>query len=64
MFAKDLVKKILTLDPGKRLTIPKILKHPWFKQNKVGLGMSSPSKPSEKMDRYDTDQKEDFKHYV
>nr|QJD55598.1 snf1-related protein kinase [Euplotes vannus] len=29
--ARDLLKKILEVDPKKRLTIPQILDHPWFK---------------------------------
>jgi 5'-AMP-activated protein kinase catalytic alpha subunit len=28
--AADLIGKILTTDPEKRITIPKIRKHPWF----------------------------------
>lgn len=45
MFAKDLVKKILVLDPARRFTIQQILAHPWFKQNGVQLGSAeSPKK--------------------
>jgi 5'-AMP-activated protein kinase catalytic alpha subunit len=28
--AADLIRRILTTDPEKRITIPKIRKHPWF----------------------------------
>lgn len=28
--ARDLIKRILTTDPNKRITIPEIRKHPWF----------------------------------
>jgi serine/threonine protein kinase len=50
MFAKDLVKKILMLDPKKRLKIESIIKHPWFKQNKVDLSKSNTSFSPEKKD--------------
>ena len=29
--AKDLVKKMLTLDPNKRITVDEALEHPWIK---------------------------------
>lgn len=29
-YAKDLIKKMLTVDPVKRITIPQILQHPWI----------------------------------
>mmetsp|Transcript_12767 Transcript_12767/g.15149 ORF Transcript_12767/g.15149 Transcript_12767/m.15149 type:complete len:333 (-) Transcript_12767:216-1214(-) len=28
--AKDIIKKMLTVDPAKRITIPQILEHPWI----------------------------------
>jgi serine/threonine protein kinase len=37
--ARDLIKKILEPDPRKRLTIPQIIKHPWFDDLKEDLEM-------------------------
>jgi len=33
--AKDLIKKILILDPAKRPTLDEVLEHPFIKQNSV-----------------------------
>lgn len=33
--AKDLIKKLLTVDPTKRLTIEGILEHPWMKEGEI-----------------------------
>ena len=30
--AKDLIRKLLEVDPKKRLTIPQIMAHPWMQQ--------------------------------
>lgn len=34
---KDLIKKMLTIDPVKRISIYKALSHPWFKKNKKNI---------------------------
>ena len=33
ILAKDLVKKMLTADPKRRITADEILKHPWLVEN-------------------------------
>jgi len=33
--AKDLIKKILILDPAKRPTLDEVLEHPFIKQNSI-----------------------------
>lgn len=33
--AKDLVEKMLTVDPGKRIKIDEIIRHPWISKVKV-----------------------------
>lgn len=65
VFAKDLVKKILTLDPAKRLPIPNILIHPWFKQNGVTENREG-STAIEEPNRINIREPEDeeFKSYV
>ena len=64
MFAKDLVKKIMVLDPAKRIQIPNMLNHPWFKQNNIGVSQISPSK-DETDQRYNfKDDEEGFKSFV
>ena len=32
--ARDLIKKMLTMDPQKRISAEEVLNHPWFKENK------------------------------
>lgn len=67
MFAKDLVKKILVLDPSKRLTIQQMLAHPWFKQNNVQTVLSSsPQKQVEENSSYNFEPSNTdlFKSYV
>lgn len=36
--AKDLVKRLLTVDPVQRITMPDILRHPWVNSAMGGLG--------------------------
>lgn len=31
--AKDLIKKLLVVDPNKRLELPEVLKHPWIQKH-------------------------------
>lgn len=68
MFAKDLVKKILVLDPTKRFTIQQILAHPWFKQNTVQTALSSsPQKQDQDTSSYNFEAGSNtdlFKSYV
>jgi len=41
--AKDLVRKCLTVDPGKRLTIDQFLAHPWLKSSGRNVPLASPA---------------------
>ena len=34
---KDLIQKMLTVDPKERITIPEALNHPWIKKAENGL---------------------------
>jgi calcium-dependent protein kinase len=37
--AKDLVMKMMTTDPKKRLTVKEALKHPWIQERERSLGV-------------------------
>lgn len=47
---KDLISRMLTVDPAKRITIPEIREHPWFNSQKL-----SPPVPLTPLDEYAAD---------
>ncbi|KAG8372175.1 hypothetical protein BUALT_Bualt12G0039100 [Buddleja alternifolia] len=58
--ARDLMTKILVVDPMKRITIPEIRRHPWF-QNHLPLYIASPSPvSSNKTEKVDIDVVKDM----
>lgn len=56
--AKDLIKKMLRVDPKKRITISKALKHPWIKEAE-----KSEHSHDQKCDAFDKNILENLKKY-
>ena len=44
--AKDLIRKLLTVDPRERITVSEALEHPWMKVMMVKLLTVSPKRVS------------------
>ena len=42
--AQDLIRRMLVVEPEKRITMPEIKNHPWFKSNSKALPEPFPSK--------------------
>jgi serine/threonine protein kinase len=40
--AKDLISRMLTVDPTKRITFAQVKEHPWFRLNQVDIGQYVP----------------------